>query len=68
MSLITMERPHTCSVPEAGRILGIKSRDRAYAAARNGEIPVIRIGRLLRVPLVALERMLDQAAKPPAAA
>ena len=53
--------PLTISVPEAGRMLGIKSKDAAYAAAHAGTIPVIRIGRLLRVPLRALERMLDGA-------
>ena len=52
--------PKTLSVPEAGRWLGIK-RNTAYAAVRNGEIPVIKIGKLLRVPVVALERMLEEA-------
>jgi excisionase family DNA binding protein len=49
--------PRTISVPEAGKWLGI-GRNAAYDAARRGEIPTIRIGRLLRVPVVALERML----------
>jgi len=35
------------SVPEAGKRLGI-GRSAAYAAAANGELPVIRIGGLLR--------------------
>lgn len=48
----------TYSVPEAGRILGV-GRDAAYEAAARGEIPVIRIGRLRRVPKTALERMLE---------
>ena len=48
----------TVSVPEAGLALGIKSKQAAYAAARRGEIPVIRIGKLLRVPKAALERLL----------
>ena len=52
--------PRTISVPEAGRWLGIK-KQAAYAAARNGEIPVIRIGKLFRVPVTALERMLEEA-------
>jgi excisionase family DNA binding protein len=42
---------------EVARRLGV-SRNSAYAAARRGEIPTIRIGRLLLVPLAALERML----------
>jgi len=48
------------SVPEAGRILRL-SRNSAYEAARRGEIPTVRIGRLLRVPRTALEKMLEQA-------
>lgn len=48
----------TMSVPEAGRLLGL-SRNSAYDAARRGEIPVLRFGRKLRVPRVALERLLS---------
>jgi excisionase family DNA binding protein len=47
----------TMSVPEAGRVLGL-GRNAAYDAARRGEIPVLRFGRKLRVPRVALERLL----------
>ncbi len=50
----------TISVEEAGRRLGI-SRGLAYEAAARGQIPTIKIGRRLLVPLVAFERMLDQA-------
>lgn len=50
--------PLTISVPEAAKRLGI-SRGAAYIAANKGEIPVIKIGRTCRVPLRALERMLD---------
>lgn len=51
----------TCDIPEAGRRLGV-GRNAAYEAARRGEIPTIRIGRRLLVPLAALERMLAGAA------
>ena len=47
-------------VPEAGQMLGL-NRNAAYAAAKRGDIPVIRIGRLLRVPKVAFDRMLERA-------
>ncbi len=43
---------------EVARRLGV-SRGSAYLAARRGQIPTIRIGRLLLVPVAALERMLD---------
>ena len=48
------------SVPEAGAKLGL-SRGGAYAAAERGEIPTIRIGKLLKVPRVAFDRMLERA-------
>lgn len=47
------------TVPEAGQMLGL-SRNAAYAAAERGEIPTIRIGRLLKVPKAALDRMLER--------
>jgi excisionase family DNA binding protein len=50
----------TVSVEEAGKTLGC-SRNTAYEAVRRGEIPVIRIGKLLRVPKAALERLLSGA-------
>jgi hypothetical protein len=51
----------TISVPEAGRKYFGLSRNAAYDAAGRGEIPTIRIGRLLKVPVRALEAMLDRA-------
>jgi excisionase family DNA binding protein len=51
----------TVSVEEAGRILGY-SRNTAYEAARRGELPTIRLGRKIRVPRVALQRLLETAA------
>ena len=53
----------TIDVPTAGRrYLGL-SRNSSYAAATSGLIPTIKIGRLRRVPVRAMEAMLD-AAKP----
>lgn len=54
------DQPKTVSVPEAGRWLGI-GRNASYDAARRGEIPTIKIGRLLRVPVAALQRKLEEA-------
>jgi len=51
----------TLTVPEAGALYFNLQRDASYAAAARGDIPTIKIGRTLRVPVVALERMLEQA-------
>jgi hypothetical protein len=51
----------TISVPEAGRRYFGLSRNGSYSAAARGELPTVRIGRLLRVPVRAVERMLDGA-------
>jgi Helix-turn-helix domain len=53
--------PLTISVPEAGKKYFGLCRNAAYDAAARGDIPTIRIGRLLRVPARALEQMLDAA-------
>jgi excisionase family DNA binding protein len=45
-------------VEAAAEILGI-GRNQAYAAAARGEIPVIRIGKRLLVPIAALERLVN---------
>jgi excisionase family DNA binding protein len=47
----------TYDVEETGVKLGI-SRTQAYEAAKNGELPTIRIGKRLLVPKAALDRML----------
>jgi hypothetical protein len=51
--------PKTLTVPEAGRLYFDLSRNASYEAARRGDIPTIRIGRLLRVPVAAMERKLE---------
>lgn len=54
----------TISVSEAAKRLGI-GRNQAYEAARVGELPAIKIGRRLLVPVAAFERMLLMAEQPP---
>jgi hypothetical protein len=54
---------HTLTVPEAGRRYFHLGRDAAYGAARRGEIPTIKFGRTLRVPVAAVERMLARASE-----
>jgi len=56
---MTEEVPLTMSVPEAGKRYFGLSRNGSYAAAERGEIPTIKIGRLLRVPVRAMERLVD---------
>jgi excisionase family DNA binding protein len=58
-----MKPPLTVPVPEAGKRYFNLSRGASYAAAERGEIPTVRIGRLLRVPVAAMDAMLA-AAKP----
>ena len=49
----------TLSVPEAGKLLGC-SRGYSYLLARQGRLPVVRVGeRKLRVPRAALQRLLE---------
>ncbi|MGP8160244.1 MAG: helix-turn-helix domain-containing protein [Candidatus Dormibacteria bacterium] len=57
-----MERV-TMTINEAAVRLGI-SRGSAYAAARRGDLPVIRINRRIVVPRVAFQRWLEAAAAP----
>ncbi|MFC1924915.1 helix-turn-helix domain-containing protein [Chloroflexota bacterium] len=48
----------TISVEDAGEILGI-SRGLAYELARQGKLPVIRLGRRLLVPIKRLDDLLS---------
>jgi Helix-turn-helix domain len=54
------DAPKTLSVPKAGKQYFDLGRNASYEAARRGELPVIKIGRRLRVPIAALERMLAE--------
>jgi hypothetical protein len=58
-----MEPRKTLTVPEAGRAYFDLGRNASYEAARRGDIPTIKIGRLLRVPVVSLERILEEAGR-----
>jgi Helix-turn-helix domain len=63
---MSKETTLTMSVPAAGKKYFGLSRNGAYDAAKRGELPTIKIGRLLRVPIRALEAMLDRASEPAA--
>ncbi len=45
------------TLPDAAGVLGV-SRDLAYAMARSGELPTIRLGRRVVVPVPGLRRLL----------
>jgi hypothetical protein len=51
----------TMSVPAAGKRYFDLGRNASYEAARRGDLPTIRIGKLLRVPIAALDRKLEEA-------
>jgi excisionase family DNA binding protein len=55
----------TLTVEQAGRALGI-GRGLAYELVRTGEIPSVRLGRRIVVPIAAVEEMLtsNQATTP----
>lgn len=55
-----MEEKYVISVPEAGRRLNV-SRPTAYALAKKGIIPTLKLGRKLAVPVVAFNQMLINA-------
>jgi excisionase family DNA binding protein len=54
----------TYTVEEAGQMLGV-SRNTAYACAKSGELPVVKLGNRLVVPKTALLRMLEGAGQRP---
>ena len=47
------------TVPEAAEMLGI-SRNFAYELVKQGQLPVIRFGKRLLIPRVALEKRLEE--------
>jgi hypothetical protein len=55
------EKPKVISVKEAGwRYFGLKEKA-AYEAVKRGEIPVLKVGNLLKVPIDAMEQKLKKA-------
>jgi hypothetical protein len=54
--------PHWLPIPEAGeRYYGL-SRAASYAAAKRGDIPVIKVGRRLVVPVGRLKQLFGETA------
>jgi excisionase family DNA binding protein len=46
------------TIPEAGQMAGL-SRNKSYDAAKRGEIPTIKFGKLRKVPAAAWHRILS---------
>lgn len=55
--LARLQARSTCSIEEAAAVLNI-GRSTAYAAARDGSLPVIRLSHRLLVPTAKLLAML----------
>ncbi len=54
-----IEKRLCITVPEAAKMLGL-SRNFAYELVKRGQLPVIRLGKRLLIPRVALEKMLEK--------
>jgi excisionase family DNA binding protein len=63
MTLVT-ESPVLITVEEAARLLRI-SRGKAYGMAASGELPVVRMGRSVRVRRDRLDAWLDARSERP---
>jgi excisionase family DNA binding protein len=55
---VNLEERWCLTVPEAARLLGI-SRNFAYQLARQGQLPVIKLGKRLLIPRVGLKKKLE---------
>jgi len=51
------KRPRVYSIPFAGAMAGL-NRNASYAAAKRGEIPTIKFGKLLKVPAAAWHQII----------
>ena len=58
-SIALLDEPQVLTVEEAGKVLGL-GKASSYQAAARGDIPTIRIGRRLLVPINGLELLLEQ--------
>jgi hypothetical protein len=52
-------KPMTISVPEAGKKYYGLGRNGSYEAAKRGDIPTIKIGKLKRVSVRVMEAKMD---------
>lgn len=54
------DMPRTISIPEAGSYYFGLSKNGSYDAAARGDIPFIKVGRLKRVSVAAMERLMQE--------
>ena len=57
-----IDQRYCLTVPEVAARLGL-SRNFTYELVKQGQLPVIRFGKRLLIPKVALERMLEKGAE-----
>ena len=58
-SITFLNEKQVLTIEEAGKVLGL-GRGSSYQATARGDIPTIRIGRRLLVPIKGLELLLEQ--------
>ena len=56
--MVLEDMPLVLKAPEMAKVLRI-SRASAYAMCQEGRIEIIRVGRSIRIPRVAVERLLS---------
>ena len=55
----TKIRPRVYTVPFAGAMVGL-NRNKSYEAAKAGEIPTMRFGKLLKVPAAVWHSIIGE--------
>ncbi len=60
--LDTIDKRLCITVPEAAAMLGI-SRNFAYELVKQKQLPVVKFGKRLLIPRIALEKMLEKGAE-----
>ena len=55
----TLDKRLCITVPEAAEMLGL-SRNFAYELVKQKQLPVIKFGKRLLIPRIALEKMLEK--------
>jgi hypothetical protein len=58
LAMVDDTAPKTLSIPHAGKLYYNLGKNGSYAAARRGELPVIKVGSRFRVSVAVMERRL----------